>query len=102
MGSTVDGLLFLPGAFPKCTLLVTVFTINDNHWIYGKLQIETELNVALYFQALRICISKFQKIQIEILEIANDVYYNGLKSQYKLLYILGYTKITNFDNFNSE
>jgi hypothetical protein len=69
-----------------------------SNWIQVnfKLQTEAELHVALYLQTLRIHISKFQKIWNKILEIANDVYYNGVKSQYKLLHILGYTKNDKF------
>jgi hypothetical protein len=67
-----------------------------------KLQTGAKLHVALYFQTLRIYILKFKRIRNEILEIANDVYYNGVKSQYKPLYILGYTKITNSYKFYSE
>jgi hypothetical protein len=63
---------------------------------------EAELHASLYLQTLRIWISKFWKFQNKILEIANDVYNNGAKSQYKLLHILGYTKMIISNKFYSE
>jgi hypothetical protein len=57
-------------------------------WVDGKLKMEAKLHVALYLQTLRICISKFQKVRKKILVIANVVYYNGEKSQYKLFQII--------------
>ena len=70
--------------------------------MHGKVQTEVELHVALYLQTLRIHVLEIQKIRIKILQIANDVYYNGVKFQYKILHIVGYRKITNSDKFCSE
>jgi hypothetical protein len=41
---------------------------------------EDEQHVALYLQRLKIHALKFQKIQNKILEIANNVCYNSVKS----------------------
>jgi hypothetical protein len=37
-----------------------------------------------------------------MLEPTNDECYNGVKSQYKLICILGYIKLTNYDKFYNE
>jgi hypothetical protein len=48
----------------------------------------------LYANTQNLCF-KVSKIHIKILQIANDIYYNVVKYQYKLLHILAYTLITN-------
>jgi hypothetical protein len=70
--------------------------------VQRKIETEAELHAALYVQTLIIHIWKFKKIWNKILEIVNDVYYNSVECQYKLFYILGYTKMTNSDKFYSE
>jgi hypothetical protein len=48
----------------------------------------------LYFEVLK-------NYETKNLEIANDLCYNGAKSQYKLICILGYRKLTKFHKFYS-
>jgi hypothetical protein len=51
--------------------------------------LETELHVTLYFQTHK------------ILEVYNDICYNGVNSKCKLICILGYTKLRKSDKFCS-
>jgi hypothetical protein len=57
--------------------------------------LEVEIHVSLYFQILRIHIQSFKKFRNEIVNVANGVLYDGLKSQCKLICIVGYMKLTN-------
>jgi hypothetical protein len=59
-------------------------------------QIEVKLHVALYFKYLK-SVFKVSKNLEFFLEIANDVHYKPVKSQYHIFCILGYTKITKSD-----
>jgi hypothetical protein len=60
---------------------------------------EIELHVTFYVQTIKIHILNFLKNLKKNLEVANDVCYNGAKSQCKLICILGNTKLTKSDNF---
>jgi hypothetical protein len=62
--------------------------------------LEVELHVSLYFQTLRIHIQSFKKFRNEIVEVANGVFDNGVKSQCKLICIVGYMKLTNLTTIN--
>jgi ubiquitin-protein ligase len=62
--------------------------------------LEAELHVAIYFRTLEICISKLKRNWKKILEVTNDECYNGVKFQYTLICILGYT-LTKSDKFYS-
>lgn len=54
------------------------------------------------FKHSKFVFQSFKKTRSKILEVTNDDFYNGVKSQYKLLHILGYTKMTNSGKFYSE
>jgi hypothetical protein len=66
---------------------------------YEKLQTEVELHVVFYFQKFRNHSFKFKKILKKILDIDNNEIYKCAKSQYEILCIVDYTKITKFDRF---
>jgi hypothetical protein len=53
---------------------------------------EARLHIIFYLQTTHNSYFKVLKIENKVLEIDNGVYYNCVKSQYKLLHILSYTK----------
>jgi hypothetical protein len=78
----------------RSTCVGVILSCLYTKWSNRKLEMEAELQVSLYLQTLRIRVSKFQKIWNKVLETVNDVY--CVESQYKLIHILGYTKMINF------
>jgi hypothetical protein len=56
---------------------------------------EANLHVSFYFQTFKNHILKFTRKLENFLEVANNVCYKRVKYQQNLIYILGYTKMTN-------
>jgi hypothetical protein len=63
--------------------------------------LEAEQHVTLYFKYSKFIFQSTKKNRNKILEVTNDECYRGVKSQYKLICFLSYTKLTKSEKIYS-